>query len=168
MPSKVSNCGKCQGPARKCKACSVVRAKAWASKNPERYKEIQRQARARRRKSQPEAVYEANRKAYMKAQHNLTLAQWDMMFKKQGGKCAICGKLWESHQRKYHVDHDHKTGLIRGLLCWSCNLKLDERVTPEWLDRAAKYLRNPPAVQALGEKVYGRKGRVGSRRGKKG
>ena len=39
----------------------------------------------------------------------------------QGGRCAICGGLFDS-KNKPHADHDHATGAGRGLLCRSCNM----------------------------------------------
>jgi Recombination endonuclease VII len=44
------------------------------------------------------------------------------LFEAQGGVCAICGK--PPGERALHVDHDHETGQVRGLLCYSCNTKL--------------------------------------------
>jgi len=43
------------------------------------------------------------------------------MFKKQKGKCAICRNLQGKNKRRMDIDHDHKTGKIRELLCNSCN-----------------------------------------------
>ena len=37
------------------------------------------------------------------------------------GRCAICGRHQSELSRKFAVDHDHKTGKIRGLLCARCN-----------------------------------------------
>jgi hypothetical protein len=52
--------------------------------------------------------------------------------------CGICGSPRKG--RKLDRDHDHKTGLPRGLLCHRCNRSLPRWVTPEWLDKAAGYL----------------------------
>ena len=50
----------------------------------------------------------------------MTLEDYERMFDAQGGVCAICGKP-RPEERTLHVDHDHETGEIRGLLCFSCN-----------------------------------------------
>ena len=54
--------------------------------------------------------------------------------------------------KKLAVDHDHKTGEVRGLCCGICNnvLGLMARDDPSVFDRAADYLRNPPARRVLG------------------
>ena len=49
--------------------------------------------------------------------------QYDAMFDSQNGKCAICDKPPQAH-KKLGVDHDHKTGQVRGLLCSPCNRAL--------------------------------------------
>ncbi len=54
-----------------------------------------------------------------KKKYGLTLTQHTAMVKRQGGKCAICHKV-----KKLNVDHCHRTGRIRGLLCTSCNTAL--------------------------------------------
>ena len=64
------------------------------------------------------------------------------LFRLQGGKCYICGKVFRSSP---HVDHDHGTGKVRGLLDYRCNRGLgffDER--PDFLAHAVEYLRRSP------------------------
>lgn len=46
----------------------------------------------------------------------MTLEDYEKMSDLQNGKCAICGE-----KKELHVDHDHETGMIRGLLCGNCN-----------------------------------------------
>ncbi|KKN45592.1 hypothetical protein LCGC14_0681570 [marine sediment metagenome] len=61
------------------------------------------------------------RKYNLKKNYGMTLRDYDVLFRKQKGCCAIC----ERHQSDFNfhlaVDHDHKTGMIRGLLCQRCN-----------------------------------------------
>ena len=78
----------------------------------------------------------------------------------QGGVCAICGRP-PKYGMRLHVDHDHKTGLVRGLLCWPCNRALQAfRDDVARLRAAAAYLEEPPAPFALDGPRYGREGRV--------
>lgn len=55
----------------------------------------------------------------LKSKYNLTLDQYDEMTLNQGGMCAICDR-----EGGLGVDHDHKTGKVRQLLCRSCNTML--------------------------------------------
>ena len=57
----------------------------------------------------------------------------------QGGRCAICGE--DSPKMRLAIDHDHKTGRIRGLLCRHCNLGLGAFLDDtEVMGRAIDYL----------------------------
>jgi hypothetical protein len=51
-------------------------------------------------------------------------AIYQAFFVLQEGKCAICGKHQDAENRRLALDHDHETGVVRGLLCFSCNGKL--------------------------------------------
>jgi hypothetical protein len=59
------------------------------------------------------------RAAYLQRTYGITDKQYAAMLKKQGGKCAICGAA--PKRKRLSVDHDHKTGFPRGLLCLRCN-----------------------------------------------
>jgi len=50
-----------------------------------------------------------------------TNQDYNALFLKQGGACAICGYQQKRH---LHVDHGHATGAVRGLLCSDCNTAL--------------------------------------------
>jgi hypothetical protein len=57
--------------------------------------------------------------------YGITTADYDSMFAAQGGKCRICGTDKASSRNKaFAVDHDHSTGVVRGLLCIKCNWRL--------------------------------------------
>lgn len=65
----------------------------------------------------------------------------------QNGGCAICGKDHNPGMFRLAIDHDAKTGLVRGLLCTHCNQALGQlQDSPELLRKAADYLENPPAA----------------------
>lgn len=90
--------------------------------------------------------------AYLKRTYNITLDEYDVLLDAQGGVCAICKR--PPRTRSLHVDHDHKTGLIRGLLCMPCNTQLLRRhVTADRLRAAADYLESPPSLPVLGERL---------------
>lgn len=60
----------------------------------------------------------------LKHDFDITLEQYNYMYIKQNGCCAICNKPQSSFKHALAVDHDHKTGKVRGLLCINCNLIL--------------------------------------------
>lgn len=63
---------------------------------------------------------------------------YEALFIKQGGACAVCGKQTKRH---LHVDHDHATGAVRGLLCGDCNAALGHlHDSPEIIRRLLQYI----------------------------
>jgi len=56
----------------------------------------------------------------MKKMYGITIEQFESLLAKQENKCAICGVL-RSNNRRFSVDHDHKMGYVRGILCHLCN-----------------------------------------------
>lgn len=79
---------------------------------------------------------ENKRKWAIKTRYGLTPAQVEAMREKQNGKCALCDKT----PRKFHIDHCHRTGVIRGLLCHACNIRLGGWDDLAWKERALAYL----------------------------
>lgn len=53
--------------------------------------------------------------------HNLTSEQFQKMLEAQKGQCKICECALVLTNKRTHIDHDHITGEIRGLLCCVCN-----------------------------------------------
>ena len=69
-----------------------------------------------------------NRKHRLKREYNMTVKEYSTMLQQQNGVCAICGKS-ETHTNQggvmpLSIDHNHKTGKVRGLLCARCNITL--------------------------------------------
>lgn len=85
-----------------CKACRCEAAKKTYHLNPEKARAICRKTR-------------------LKKKYNLTVAEYERIFIEQGGKCAICKRAGDT---QFCVDHCHKTGIVRGILCRECNLAL--------------------------------------------
>lgn len=61
----------------------------------------------------------------------------------QDGHCSLCPSTPKT--RRLHVDHDHASGAVRGLLCHRCNRGLPTWATPSWLREAAAYLERAAA-----------------------
>ena len=59
----------------------------------------------------------------------------------QNAKCGVCGRDESSFQNRLAVDHNHKTGQVRGLLCYRCNKFIVGRHTLESALKLVAYLR---------------------------
>src|SRR5258705_11429755 len=64
------------------------------------------------------------RKNWLKRLYGLSIEDFDKMFQKQKGLCAICKNPQSESIKSLAVDHCHKTGKVRGLLCNGCNLSV--------------------------------------------
>jgi hypothetical protein len=71
-----------------------------------------------RRKNSP-APAKVRRNWELKRRYGLTIADYERMIVEQGGKCALCKRPPKT--QKLNVDHNHKTGKVRKLLCSLCN-----------------------------------------------
>lgn len=85
--------------------------------------------------------------AHLKLTYGITQEQYDKRLKDQNGVCAICGKPETAKNNNgaiaaLSVDHDHKTGKIRSLLCVKCNRLLGEADDDtRILEKALQYLK---------------------------
>jgi hypothetical protein len=79
------------------------------------------------------------RRHYFRSRYGLTLDQVEAMAE---DGCRICGTTdWPGRHNRPHVDHDHGTGRVRGILCSECNTGLGKfKDSPELLNAAAEYL----------------------------
>lgn len=66
----------------------------------------------------------SKREWHLIKRYNLTLEQWNALFKEQGCKCASCPRTDPGWNRGWHTDHDHATGKVCAILCHSCNTAL--------------------------------------------
>ena len=57
---------------------------------------------------------------------------YNEMLKQQNGGCAICGTSPEDNGKALALDHDHSTGVVRGLLCHFCNITISTRLESHW------------------------------------
>jgi hypothetical protein len=146
------------GRRPECKACNLAakaarnaanpqanrdRVKRWQRENPEKYRAKQQQYIDSGQKKA------WDRKSYLKRKYGITLEQYEAMLEAQGGVCKICGKP-RPDDRTLHVDHDHETGEIRGLLCFRCNNALgDFEEQYELFQKAADYLDRDDELAAL-------------------
>lgn len=126
-------------PDRKVKArglCAGCYQKWFESNHPE-YKEKKKKDHDRWAKEHPDRIakHKADRKqkekndpnywlkkrnALLESTYGMSHDDYLRMEKEQGGLCAICRKL-PTAGTFFHIDHDHKTGIVRGLLCHRCN-----------------------------------------------
>lgn len=90
----------------------------WRAKNPDKV----RAKSSNWKRLHPEEAKKASRATHLKKQFNMTPQQYEDKLRLQGGCCAICRSI--PRKRSLHVDHNHKTGQIRGLLCYRCNYAL--------------------------------------------
>jgi hypothetical protein len=76
---------------------------------------------------------------HYRLKYGITLDDYKVLYKNQNGKCVACG----IDKDVLFVDHDHKTGRIRGLLCRDCNFALGHvRDNPSTLEKLIRYLKN--------------------------
>ena len=77
------------------------------------------------------------------SRYNLSKEEYNSMLLNQNFSCKICGIHQSSLKRSLAVDHDHKTGRVRGLLCLRCNTGLGHfRDNKGLLEKAIQYLKD--------------------------
>lgn len=86
--------------------------------------------------------------------YGITSQEYQAIYEFQGGRCYICRRA-TGVKKKLSVDHCHKTGMVRGLLCTMCNKYVlgHLRDDPEAAQRVIDYLTAPPAVAVIGVRI---------------
>ena len=91
-----------------------------------------------KRKPLPKGV---QRERNLRKSFGIGVEDYNKLLEAQDGCCAICNTKMCASGRNFAVDHDHKTGKIRGLLCKFCNTALGQlQDNKEYLINAIKYL----------------------------
>ena len=131
-------CKKCETNAkyikgRACVYCAKLSARKKYWSHPEDIKTLKR----KRYKNNPDT----NKDLKLRRAYGISLEDYNIILKQQNSVCAICENVCVSG-RMLSVDHSHKTGKVRGLLCINCNraignLKDDLKL----LNRMKKYLK---------------------------
>jgi len=161
-----------------CKSCEYEQRKIWGKANPDKVKEnnsTYRKANLELLKRKKNTWYDANAehvkakaKARIKAdpekyrnhqltrKYGLTVEQFEKMLEQQNGSCAICKRHKSNFNRNLDTDHCHKTGIVRGILCSTCNKMLGMfKDDPEVLRSGAEYLEAFHAKMSNPQEVSG-------------
>lgn len=72
-------------------------------------------------RAHPERMAASTRRSQLKRKYGLTKEGWTEKFEAQGSCCAICQTKDPGSKSGWHTDHCHKTGRLRGILCYNCN-----------------------------------------------
>ena len=140
----------------RCGQCRREAAQAWGRANLERRREKGRESYGRhaaKRRIGVKIWAKANPlkvKSYKLKKFGLSVEAYHDMHAAQGHSCACCGVPASEAARALAVDHCHKTGKVRGLLCSKCNNAIGLLYdNPETMLRLVDYLAKPPALAAL-------------------
>jgi hypothetical protein len=92
-------------------------------------------------KAFPSSSTEARRAWRFKNKYGISVDDYDVMLKRQGGVCAICRDPPSGRYKRLDVDHCHSTGRVRGLLCHQCNTAIGLlKDDPEIIKNVAVYI----------------------------
>lgn len=111
----------------KCKPCYALYFRRYRQEKPEMFKANCRRQNIRKYGIRPE--------------------DYDRLLAHQGGTCAIAGC---EETARLHIDHDHETGEVRGILCLLCNLAMVTVDQPEKLVHLQAYKAAPPWADCKG------------------
>ena len=126
MEKTCSKCHKTQpleefyGDKYRCKSCHKAYQRAYNQRNPDRL-----------------------RGYHLKKMYGITLEEREEMSKASQGRCYVCGAPDGTDRNPHHIDHNHDTGELRGLLCVGCNVSL------------GLLEENPDRIRALADYIEG-------------
>lgn len=137
-----------------CKPCAKIINAEWRRNNADHVKAKKREIVAKNadyykkaneewRRKNAERLSEYNINQKLINNYGITMADYEVILASQNNCCAICSKTPQESGRRLYVDHNHKTGVVRGLLCINCNSaigKLGDSVA--LLKNAIQYLED--------------------------
>lgn len=135
----------------KCKPCYNISSRAYRAKNRAKKAIVDRRYRNRRKDNakafkdrlKASGKYaEYRRREHLKKKYKITLAFFDEMIANHNNQCAICNGSFQN--LKLNIDHNHITGVVRGLLCNLCNTMIgmgreDQRILLGAINYLNKY-----------------------------
>lgn len=123
----------------------ACRTRRWAV-DPEGERRKEKALNDKWRANNPDKAYWSSRASLLKTKYGMTLEEYDAMYQRQEGLCAICEnppKGGNSSTKNLNIDHCHTTGKVRGLLCNNCNAALGLlKDDPILVERGLTYLLN--------------------------
>jgi hypothetical protein len=150
---------------KRCPTCDIIYKEPlikWFDRNKRQKDGFSTQCKVCRKKHRKESksvIKQYNKKYYRNnngivrsqmsrwERYKLTPEKYNVLFNKQKGRCAICGKHQSELKRGLFVDHNHDTNVVRGLLCHNCNVGMGNLQDDiKLLSKAMQYLKNQGVV----------------------
>jgi hypothetical protein len=104
-----------------CSHCKIEKDLSEYYRNPSSKDGLRYVCKPCARKQYKEYYPTRGRDSQLKRTYGITLSQRNELIEQQEGKCKIC-KVELAGGKHTHIDHDHNTGRIRGILCNHCNV----------------------------------------------
>ena len=120
----------------------IASSRLWRANNPDKI--LLQQQRSKEKYNNP-VEKRRRRNLHLIKTYGISLDDYSLILERQGGVCAICKRGYKGTRNGieigHHVDHDHATGKVRGVLCTRCNVALGQfGDSTEYLNNAIKYL----------------------------
>ena len=132
-----------------------IRAREWYTAHPEKvvayrrarkvktaaYNKTWNEAHKMEKSNWTQAHKGEQRERDLVREYGISIAEYNHLFELQEGKCSICGTHQSELKKRLHIDHNHETGKVRGLLCQKCNVAIG-LLQDNWilLQNAANYI----------------------------
>jgi len=127
------------GLSYRCRECVAALRRDYRKTHPEDVEHTREWQRRNR-----ERVRTQQRDRNLRFFHGINSEDFDLVLGAQNGSCAICGAT-DPNGRGWHIDHDHRTGELRGILCSNCNVALGHfKDNTDAMRNAVAYLEAEP------------------------